>query len=528
MIAWWMAQLALLGTLLAVAAVGAEATLKVARRQTRWVWVVAMGMTIALGAFAPTRLATAPTSSRVLQVTGVANGTPIVATPVGLMASVLTGWNDATTWLANTVQRAWSAWHSVMPDGIERWLLLTWAIASLVVLAAFLAVHIRYQRRRAHWPLSDVLGTTVRIARDTGPAVIGVTSAEIVLPQWLLTRESGEQRLVLEHELEHVRQHDPMLLALAQIAVVLMPWHPAVWWMASRLRLAIELDCDRRVLQRGASARDYGTLLIDLTDHRTGFGAALPAFSCTPSNLERRLVAMTPKRLKYPIARVLATGAFASLAMLAACEAKLPTSDEVDQMTASTATTAAGYVLKLDTAKVTYYIDGRTATKAEAEKLAAEQITTVNVTQKGAQSGGEVRIMTRESAKPLPGAGYNIDTTPTRIYYKRTDERAASDLTGPTRITFDTPGDRVVLTATSDTFTHPVVKRDAESKARTGFTGLMIVDGVITDPSVVNSIPTDQIVTVNVIKGVAATAQYSDPRAVNGVIQIVTKHPVKR
>lgn len=237
---------------------------------------------------------------------------------------------------------------------------------------------------------------------------------------------------------------------------------------------------------------------------------------------------MTPKRLKYPIARVLATGAFASLAMLAACEAKLPTSDEVDQMTASTATTAAGYVLKLDTAKVTYYIDERTATKAEAEKLAAEQITTVNVTQKGAQSGGEVRIMTRESAKPLPGAGYNIDTTPTRIYYKRTDERAASDLTGPTRITFDTPGDRVVLTATSDTFTHPVVKRDAESKARTGFTGLMIVDGVITDPSVVNSIPTDQIVTVNVIKGVAATAQYSDPRAVNGVIQIVTKHPVKR
>ncbi|MBC7843226.1 MAG: hypothetical protein H7099_12975 [Gemmatimonadaceae bacterium] len=528
MIAWWMAQLALLGTLLAVAALGAESALKVARRQTRWVWVVAMGMTVALGAIAPTRLATAPTSSRVLDMTAMPPYATIVARPVGFMTSMLGSWNEATAWLANTVQRAWSAWHSVMPEGIERWLLITWAIASIVVLAAFLAVHIRYQRRRTHWPLGDVLGTTVRIARDTGPAVIGVTSAEIVLPQWLLTRDSAEQRLVLEHELEHVRRHDPLLLALAQVVVVLMPWHPAVWWMTSRLRLAIELDCDRRVLQRGASARDYGTLLIDLTDHRTGFGAALPAFSCTPSNLERRLVAMTPKRLKYPIARVLATGAFASLAMLAACEAKLPTSDEMDQMTASTATTAAGYILKLDTAKVTYFIDGQVATKAEAEKLAAEEIATVNVAQKGTQSGGEVRIMTRDAAKPVPGAGYNIDTTPTRIYYKRTDERAASGLPAPTRVTFDTPGDRVVLTATSDTLTRPIIKRDSESKARTGFTGLMIVDGVITDPSVVNSIPTDRILSVNVIKGVAATSQYSDPRAVNGVIQIVTKQPVKR
>ena len=527
MIAWWMAQLALLGTLLAVAAVGAESALRIARRQTRWVWVVAMAMTVALGAIAPTRLATAPASTRVFDVPAVANGATIVAIPAGLMTSMLSGWNAATMWLANSVQRAWSAWHSVMPDGIERWLLITWAITSIVVLAAFLAVHIRYQRRRAHWPLSDVLGTTVRIARDTGPAVIGVTSAEIVLPHWLLARDSAEQRLVLEHELEHVRQHDPLLLALAQIALVLVPWHPAVWWMASRLRLAIELDCDRRVLQRGASARDYGTLLIDLTDHRTGFGAALPAFSCTPSNLERRLVAMTPKRLKYPIARVLVTGAFASLAMLAACEAKLPTSDEVDQMTASSATAAAGRIAMIDTAKVVYYIDGRVATKAQAEKLAAEQIATVNVSQKGAQSGGEVRIVTRGVSKALSESGYAKDSAPTRITYNRIDAGAANHLLGPTRVTFRTPGDSIALTATTDTFTRPI-KRDVEVKARTGFTGLMIVDGVITDPSVVNSIPPDRILSVNVIKGAAATAQYSDPRAANGVIQIVTKQPVKR
>ena len=51
----------------------------------------------------------------------------------------------------------------------------------------------------------------------------------------------------------------------------------------------------------------------------------------------------------------------------------------------------------------------------------------------------------------------------------------------------------------------------------------MIVDGVITEPTIVNSISPDQIVSIDIVKGAAATAQYSDPRAANGVIRITTK-----
>ncbi len=517
MIAWWIAQLALLGALLAVAAYGAEAALKVARRQTRWVWVAAMGMTLALGAVAPTRSTSSTSPSRDWQVTTTTNGgATIVSTRDGFAASMQAGWHDLTARTSAQVQRAWSVWHDVMPNGTERWLLIAWAIASAALLIAFVAVHLRYQRRRTQWPLGDVQGTTVRIAKDTGPAVIGVTSAEIVLPQWLLGRDDREQRLVLEHELEHVRQHDPLLLTIAQAAVILLPWNPAMWWMASRLRLAVELDCDRRVLRRGASARDYGTLLIDLTDHRTGFGAALPAFSCSPSNLERRLVAMTPKRLKYPLVRALTTGAFASLALLAACEAKLPTSDEVDAMTARTAVKAVSATGMIDTAKVTYFINDVAVSKAEADKVAAERIATVNVTQKGAEGGGEVRLVLRNLTV--------LDSTPpTRVTLVRTD---------PTQVTLATPGDTVMLSPASGTMKRMSTQRDTallrlkpsgESKQRTGFTGLMIVDGVITDPAIANSIAPDQIVAVDVMKGASATSAYSDPRAVNGVIKITTK-----
>ena len=201
---------------------------------------------------------------------------------------------------------------------------------------------------------------------------------------------------------------------------------------------------------------------------------------------------MTPKRLKYPIVRLLATGTMASLALLAACEAKLPTSDEVDRMTASSATASAGRIALIDTAHVAYFIDGKAVSAADADKLGAERIASVNVLQRGSQGDGEVRIVTRDAA------------------------------TGETRVTFATPGSSVTLTAGSDSL-HFAAKGDAESKPRTGFTGLMLVDGVITDPAVANSISPDQIVSVNVIKGASAGSEYSDPRAANGVIKIVTK-----
>ena len=534
MIAWWIAQFALLGALLAIAAFGTEAALTAARKPTRWAWIAALVMTVVLGALAPTRLATAIAAERMWQPTGTGTTIQSIPAPETAMTVIRAAWHDASELFATAIQRGWDAWHNTMPSAIGGWLLIAWALTSAALLTLYVGVHVRYQLRRAHWPLGSVHGTTVRIANDTGPAVIGVTSAEIVLPHWLLARGNREQELVLAHEMEHVRAHDPVMLAMAQVAVVLLPWHPVVWWMASRLRLAIELDCDRRVLQRGASARDYGTLLIDLTDHRAGFGVALPAFSCRPSHLERRLVAMTPKRLRYPLIRVMATGAMASLAVLAACEARLPTSDDVDNMTASSATAVAGKMALIDTSKVLYFVNAREVTKAEAEKIAAEQILTVNVTQKGTQSGGEVRIITKMLAEGIAAARTVNDSGPMRITYKRLDADAASDLTGPTRVTFFTPGDAVSASAGSGPLRHmsadavigapaPNSKEAAAMKPRTGFTGIVIIDGVISDMAAMSRISPEQIVSVAVLKGASATSQSNDPRAANGVISVRTK-----
>jgi beta-lactamase regulating signal transducer with metallopeptidase domain len=504
MIAWTIAQIALLGGLLALAAWGGEAALRAAGRPTRWAWVGALVTTLALAMLTPLRRGSdTPLVTVTSAVTTAAANTTPVAAPSGLRVTLADTWYRLTALGERAVQDAWAVWHGAVPPSTERVLLVAWLLASTALLIAFVAVHRRFATRRAHWPVQTLLDTPVRVADDIGPAVIGVTRAEIVVPQWLLSRDAREQQLVLTHEREHVRLRDPLVLAIAQAVIVLLPWHPAVWWMASRLRLAVELDCDRRVLQRGASVRDYGTLLIDLTDHRTGFGAALPAFSCTPSHLERRLIAMTPKKLRYPLVRALCTGALASLALLAACEAKLPTAEEVDNMTAATATTAAGRVALMDSTNVTYVVNGSEVRFEAAQAIPADSIATINISRTN-QGTGRMEIVTRQAG----------DSAGTMLRKREIDTTTAVRM-----------GNLVFVPAEAERngARPPGAGSFSASGSRQPFNGLVVLDGVISDMAAMNRLQPDQIASINIIKGAAATAVYSDPRAVNGVISVVTK-----
>jgi hypothetical protein len=69
---------------------------------------------------------------------------------------------------------------------------------------------------------------------------------------------------VLAHEMAHIRRHD-FLVNLAQSALeTLLFFHPAVWWLSSRLRAERELCCDDTAVafcgDRAAYARALATL----------------------------------------------------------------------------------------------------------------------------------------------------------------------------------------------------------------------------------------------------------------------------
>ncbi|MBC8085888.1 MAG: TonB-dependent receptor plug domain-containing protein, partial [Phycisphaerae bacterium] len=105
--------------------------------------------------------------------------------------------------------------------------------------------------------------------------------------------------------------------------------------MWSRLRLAVELDCDGRVLLRGVQKPAYGQLLVELSSNRPWTSPAIPAFSWGTSHLEQRLVAMTARPKRFRTVRRIASGAVAAAALLAAANAELPAPQELQAMESS-------------------------------------------------------------------------------------------------------------------------------------------------------------------------------------------------
>ena len=218
-----------------------------------------------------------------------------------------------------------ASWRGLDLARLDRPLLIAWAgvsVALALLLAGGTMARWRASRR---WAAHDLDGTRVLVAPDAGPLVSGWWRLTIVLPHWVLVRTEAERRMMLAHEAEHRRMRDPNLLLVSALAVTANPWNPALWWQLRRLRLAIETDCDRRVLRSGVDVHGYGNLLLDVGERAARrLVPAGAAFAETPSLLERRLDAMTAAPPRHPVARALALGTLAAGALLVACVAPRP------------------------------------------------------------------------------------------------------------------------------------------------------------------------------------------------------------
>jgi hypothetical protein len=133
--------------------------------------------------------------------------------------------------------------------------------------------------------------------------------------------------LVLAHEGEHLRAGDPRLLLAAILMLVACPWNPALWWQWCRLRQAVEVDCDLRVLRRGLDRHRYTCLLVAVAERGTAHRLALASLAESRSLLERRIeVMVAPPSRRWP-ARAALAAAIATLLVTAACRMDRPTLD---------------------------------------------------------------------------------------------------------------------------------------------------------------------------------------------------------
>jgi beta-lactamase regulating signal transducer with metallopeptidase domain len=208
---------------------------------------------------------------------------------------------------------------------LDWWVARAWITASSALLIVFLRALVGLARRRSRWDHEQTEIGPVFVARDDGPAVVGFVRPRVVLPRWALAADRATRTLLLRHEAEHIRAGDTRVLMAAELALVAFPWNAALWWLADRLRLAIEIDCDARVVRATGDARAYGSVLLAVGErHAAAIRFAAPLTE-TRLTLEARIRAMTTQPPRRPIVSSLPLVAIAIGVMTTAGWAPRPT-----------------------------------------------------------------------------------------------------------------------------------------------------------------------------------------------------------
>lgn len=466
----------------------------------RLVWSVALAASAVLAATQPWRRATVHPAAIAMPPTPAAGTATEPAAGPSLLARARHTVRGVPALAAQVTVSASMATAGVLrtaPSPVQWFVVVVWPVATLVLFGIGAWSYRRQRRAVQRARQATIAGQPVLVTASVGPAVFGVRQPRIIVPAWLLTRTADEQRLVVQHEQAHIDAHDPLLLLGACALVALMPWNPAAWYMLSRLRLAIECDCDARVLQRGAAPRRYGALLIDLSAAARPLPplTGAPAFSHRASHLERRLRRMTDRPTTYRVPRRLAGAAIATLAVAAACGAELPTSAELQGMDVAAAEKRA-FVAAPDMSAARYVVDGKTVSEAEAKSIKAERIASIEIS-KVDRKRSEVRIATQAPTGVSVGAAESTAAPERVLVAVRADGTA--DTTRGLML-----GDSV---------------RMVPPKSMTDV--LIFVDGVKATEAAMK-MPPDRIERIEVIKGAAAEKLYG-PEGAKGVIHITTK-----
>lgn len=193
-----------------------------------------------------------------------------------------------------------------LPWLVEIWLLGV-ALFSLRSAGGFLLLERERRRQSAvvqDWvleicyALQDQLGIRrlVQYCESTflqAPAVIGWFRPIVFLPATALTGLSEEQlRVVIAHELAHIRRFDAFVNVFQVCVETLLFYHPAVWWLNRRIRAEREHCCDETAVALCGNAVEYARALTLMEEWRSAPVFAMAANRGPLSERVRHLLGM--------------------------------------------------------------------------------------------------------------------------------------------------------------------------------------------------------------------------------------------
>lgn len=278
MIALWMLSCVAVSAGVFIACLLIEKGCIATNRPSRFVWLAGICFSIVV-----------PFATIARPVDATARTDVSVITPTGITPAPVTEKPNLLDRIAALAQQLNSA------------LVLLW-VATSVLLLTIIAILLRRTRILLSDSVAGILeGESVRLSETVGPAIVGIVRYEILIPRWV-SMLSGEQRkLILMHEKQHARVFDPAITFTAVVLTALMPFNVVLWFMVRRLRTAIEIDCDRRVLNHATDVEAYASLLIDVGAHVSRAPILAAALNESASQLQQRIHAMS--FIRKPAAR---------------------------------------------------------------------------------------------------------------------------------------------------------------------------------------------------------------------------------
>ena len=188
------------------------------------------------------------------------------------------------------LQQLQDAIHPMLP-----WAIMIWLVGVIVMSVWHFGgwIQVRAMRRRGTIPARaelqktfDRLLSRMRIRRPvrlleslqvTVPIVVGWLRPVVLLPVGAVTGLTPEQlKLILTHELAHVRRWDCLVQVLQAVMETLLFYHPGLWWVSRRIRQESEQCCDDLAVDVCGDRKGYAHALAKVAELGAG---AKPAFT---------------------------------------------------------------------------------------------------------------------------------------------------------------------------------------------------------------------------------------------------------
>jgi beta-lactamase regulating signal transducer with metallopeptidase domain len=251
-----------------------SATVRYAAACSALALVFGMFVATAIRAYDP---AAAPIATSIAADGGESLSVPLSKIPSVIVATATEGWRDRAKDAVTSARQS-------LPSVVAIWFIGVVFLSSRLLLSFLrvraLATH-GVREASAEWQrvatrLSHALGLrrAVRLLESASvevPSVLGSLRPIILLPASTLTGLTPDQiEMVLAHELAHIRRHDFTINLLQAFVETLMFYHPAVWWMSSRVRVERENCCDDLAVDVCGNPMQYARALTRLEELRAG------------------------------------------------------------------------------------------------------------------------------------------------------------------------------------------------------------------------------------------------------------------